>query len=212
VAGDLSTAVAYVIPAEISHAHIEQVLGGRLSFPEPGRKFFEYLTHQMLPVLGDQEEPKYSSSAGRDDNEEKRKSSDVPPLPREWGGDVQMTGTGNLQEEEKNSDLTGTETEKAPEKAQIAASRDSDTSSDIPRASIPSNMATGGLEARIRDRDRHRSAAGMSSRSNEYFVPRHGIDREVITADICRYLGNDALVRPGTYEVCITFLGRLIKY
>ena len=40
-----------------------------------------------------------------------------------------------------------------------------------------------------------------SSRQNQYFVPRDGIDREVITADICRYLGNDALVRPGTYEV-----------
>jgi hypothetical protein len=38
-------------------------------------------------------------------------------------------------------------------------------------------------------------------RTNEYFVPRIGIDREVITADICRYLGNDALVRPGYYEV-----------
>ncbi len=41
-------------------------------------------------------------------------------------------------------------------------------------------------------------------RQNEYFVPRDGIDREVITADICRYLGNDALVRPGTYlDVCL---------
>lgn len=40
-----------------------------------------------------------------------------------------------------------------------------------------------------------------AGRQNEYFVPRDGIDREVITADICRYLGNDALVRPGTYEV-----------
>lgn len=39
-----------------------------------------------------------------------------------------------------------------------------------------------------------------SARQNEYFVPRDGIDREVITADICRYLGNDALVRPGVYE------------
>ncbi len=37
-------------------------------------------------------------------------------------------------------------------------------------------------------------------RQNEYFVPRDGIDREVITADICRYLGNDALVRPGTHN------------
>lgn len=40
-----------------------------------------------------------------------------------------------------------------------------------------------------------------TARQNEYFVPRDGIDREVITSDICRYLGNDALVRPGTYEV-----------
>ncbi|KAI4604329.1 hypothetical protein KJ359_000464 [Pestalotiopsis sp. 9143b] len=39
-----------------------------------------------------------------------------------------------------------------------------------------------------------------SNRQNEYFVPRDGIDREVITADVCRYLGNDALVRPGVYE------------
>ncbi|KAF4512687.1 hypothetical protein G6O67_000036 [Ophiocordyceps sinensis] len=39
-----------------------------------------------------------------------------------------------------------------------------------------------------------------ATRQNEYFVPRDGIDREVISADICRYLGNDALVRPGHYE------------
>ncbi|KAK0717190.1 hypothetical protein B0T26DRAFT_602787, partial [Lasiosphaeria miniovina] len=39
-----------------------------------------------------------------------------------------------------------------------------------------------------------------TTRQNEYFVPRDGIDREVITSDICRYLGHDALVRPGTYE------------
>ncbi|KAK3905522.1 hypothetical protein C8A05DRAFT_41528 [Staphylotrichum tortipilum] len=38
------------------------------------------------------------------------------------------------------------------------------------------------------------------ARQNEYFVPRDGIDREVISSDICRYLGRDALVRPGTYE------------
>ncbi|WYZ45528.1 hypothetical protein EsH8_VIII_000844 [Colletotrichum jinshuiense] len=44
------------------------------------------------------------------------------------------------------------------------------------------------------------ASAAPSGRSNEYFVPRDGIDREVITADICRYLGNDALVRPGHYE------------
>jgi hypothetical protein len=35
------------------------------------------------------------------------------------------------------------------------------------------------------------------SRANQWFVPGKGIAREVITADIQRYLGPDALVRPG---------------
>ena len=39
-----------------------------------------------------------------------------------------------------------------------------------------------------------------SARMNEFFVPEDGIDREVITADICRYLGEDTLVRPGNFE------------
>ncbi|CAG8948901.1 hypothetical protein HYFRA_00002026 [Hymenoscyphus fraxineus] len=50
------------------------------------------------------------------------------------------------------------------------------------------------------NRERDRRAPAVTPRTNEYFVPKDGIDREVITADICRYLGNDALVRPGNYE------------
>jgi hypothetical protein len=50
------------------------------------------------------------------------------------------------------------------------------------------------------------ASAPSTSRQNEYFVPRDGIDREVISADICRYLGNDALVRPGQYEVRLDFI------
>jgi hypothetical protein len=46
------------------------------------------------------------------------------------------------------------------------------------------------------------------SRANQWFVPGDGIAREVITADIQRYLGPDALVRPGVgtgeYQVRIT--------
>lgn len=38
------------------------------------------------------------------------------------------------------------------------------------------------------------------NRLNQYFVPRDGIDREVLAVDIIRYLGNDALVRPGTFR------------
>jgi hypothetical protein len=36
---------------------------------------------------------------------------------------------------------------------------------------------------------------------NEYFIPRDGIAFEVITADISRYLGNHATVRPGLHKV-----------
>ncbi|KAB8233128.1 hypothetical protein BDV23DRAFT_101088 [Aspergillus alliaceus] len=41
---------------------------------------------------------------------------------------------------------------------------------------------------------------GRPERQNEYFIPGDGISREVIQADICRYLGNDALVRPGNHQ------------
>jgi hypothetical protein len=66
--------------------------------------------------------------------------------------------------------------------------------------SIATSAAHSIMSSRQTERDR-RAAAAASARTNEYFVPRDGIDREVITADICRYLGNDALVRPGNYEV-----------
>lgn len=42
------------------------------------------------------------------------------------------------------------------------------------------------------------SSAG---RTGQFVIDAEGIDREVITADICRYLGNDALVKPGDVEV-----------
>jgi len=45
------------------------------------------------------------------------------------------------------------------------------------------------------------SKQAASARLATYFVPGAGIDREVITTDICRYLGNDALVKPGNYKV-----------
>jgi hypothetical protein len=36
---------------------------------------------------------------------------------------------------------------------------------------------------------------------NEYFVPRDGIDVDVITADLTLYLGNDVLLRTGSFQV-----------
>jgi len=59
---------------------------------------------------------------------------------------------------------------------------------------------------RPKDGNDQRGGAAMKRAkysTREYFVPKDGIDREVITQDICRYLGNDAIVRPATYEVSI---------
>jgi hypothetical protein len=39
-----------------------------------------------------------------------------------------------------------------------------------------------------------------AERQNVYFIPEDGIIREVIQADICVYLGNDALVKPGIHQ------------
>lgn len=38
----------------------------------------------------------------------------------------------------------------------------------------------------------------MSQLARNWWIPADGIDRSVISADIQRYLGNDATVRPGT--------------
>lgn len=37
----------------------------------------------------------------------------------------------------------------------------------------------------------------MPDIARQWFIPGEGIDRHVISADIQRYLGNDATVRPG---------------
>ncbi|TAQ83193.1 hypothetical protein B7494_g8483, partial [Chlorociboria aeruginascens] len=77
-----------------------------------------------------------------------------------------------------------------------------------PRSRTPPLLAVPSIPARIlrttmsshQRSSRGQQAQAAQNRTNEYFVPKEGIDREVITADICRYLGNDALVRPGIYE------------
>lgn len=43
-------------------------------------------------------------------------------------------------------------------------------------------------------------ASANTQRQSTFFISGEGIDREVITTDICRYLGNDALVKPGTHH------------
>lgn len=45
-----------------------------------------------------------------------------------------------------------------------------------------------------------------------YFIPAAGINRQVIQADICRYLGNNAVVKPGYHDVSLPFAKRVLSF
>jgi hypothetical protein len=51
------------------------------------------------------------------------------------------------------------------------------------------------------ERERDRRTQQASTKFNDYFIPKEGIDREVISEDLCRYLGKEARIRAGNYEV-----------
>ncbi|KAI3322270.1 hypothetical protein HD806DRAFT_144170 [Xylariaceae sp. AK1471] len=53
-------------------------------------------------------------------------------------------------------------------------------------------------ESQVKQGNKTQQPHPASNEYCEYFVPGDGINREVITADIRHYLGNEALVRPGT--------------
>ncbi len=65
---------------------------------------------------------------------------------------------------------------------------------DVPSSNRRTREIVDLAPARGYDDDDYRG----STKYNDYFVPGTGIDREVIQHEICRYLGNDATVRPFT--------------
>lgn len=69
------------------------------------------------------------------------------------------------------------------------------------RAAPPGVSRDGGREARFRPEE----IPPRQGPTNDYFLPGEDISREVITADICRYLGPDALVRPYTHQDVSSF-------
>jgi hypothetical protein len=76
--------------------------------------------------------------------------------------------------------------------------RATDTGRDLSRET---RAAQPGVPRDSRDaRSRPEEIAPRQGPRNEYFLPGEDISREVITADICRYLGPDALVRPYRHQ------------
>jgi hypothetical protein len=76
--------------------------------------------------------------------------------------------------------------------------RTAEAGRDIPRETrtAPPVVARDPRDARSRAEE----IAPRQGPTNDYFLPGEDISREVITADICRYLGPDALVRPYRHQ------------
>lgn len=198
IAGDISTGLAYIIPAQSTFAQIASQLKCRVDILQADE-------HQIKHAL----DRRLSLTTSGQDTGNGRKTEETP-LPRDWEVDTPMTGTTDLEQTVEYR----VQREASPSSESLTGSRP---------ALVPSTMAIGSWKDQVRDRerDRYKHTQVASARTNEYFVPGDGIDREVITADICRYLGNDALVRPGNYEVdmqlfakletMLTNLGRTLK-
>jgi hypothetical protein len=102
--------------------------------------------------------------------------------------------------ESDDRDEVGSETDSSAGSMVMIDSKDEQGDDTKQPEELPTSHSMPGTDEKsaMPPNDLRNSGTG---RQNEYFVPREGIDREVIAADICRYLGNDAFVRPGQYEV-----------
>jgi hypothetical protein len=79
--------------------------------------------------------------------------------------------------------------------------RPADTGRDISRENrtVPPVVTRDHRDSRPRPEEIS-SRPAPTNPTNDYFLPGEDISREVITADICRYLGPDALVRPYRHQ------------
>jgi hypothetical protein len=207
VAGDLSTGLGYVFPAEAVFQQIEQQLACRIELPESGSLFSEPFDVPVDPDTKEEmEQPHFLTAVSEDVAETAKGKGKEITVPQGREGAVLVQGMiekGKGTIDPPNTGRDNASPRVSPSIEPSAPHRSANR--EIFGLMLGSSRDRGGgrdRDMRRDGRDRGRRAQQASARTNEYFVPKDGIDREVITADICRYLGNDALVRPGNYEVC----------
>lgn len=207
VAGDVSTGLAYVIPAKPVFEQIERQLGCRIELSELGNVQSERSKTRTLQS---------DSPAGiSDELMGKGKAKDTTSLQHSEFL-FPISGTVATEQTRGSTDIPGTRPATDDERASRSSEPSTDThrpTSMFSNTTIESgrdreNISTGSPQDEERDRDRRSQI--VSVRTNEYWVPRDGIDHDVINADICRYLGNDARVRPGNYEVYLQQLANFV--
>ena len=215
IAGDAESGITYIIPAKQVFEDIELQLQcytevveefqiHRNEITEGGRPAAssEIMDIDPLITLDRRQEPHAGANIG---------------LKRQSSGSLLIEGRKRRRESTRSRDVEAANRPTPsnfrrsavdlPESTSTEESRrpaDASTQQTAPPATrnmpSPSNIVTRQNRERTREMDEERRQQ-ESLRTNEYFLPGEGIDREVITADICRYLGGDARVRPGIYEV-----------
>jgi len=207
VAGDLSTGLGYVFPAEDVFQQIEQQLACRIGLPESGSLASEPFGVPVDPDTKEETEQPHPPTAASEDVAETAKGNGketTAPQGREGAAPAQgMTEKGTRTTDPPNTGRNNAPPRVSPSIEPSAPHRPANRETPGPTPGSPRERGGGRDRDMRRDnRDRGQRAQQASVRTNEYFVPKDGIDREVITADICRYVGNDALVRLGNYQVC----------
>jgi hypothetical protein len=200
VAGDLSTGVGYVSPAEAVFQQIEEQLACWIRLPESGSFVLEPFGAPVDPDTKEEmEQPHFLTAMSEDVAETAKGKGKEITIPQTRGGAALVQGMG--EKWKRTIDPPNTGRDNASPRVSPTIEPSSLHRSDDGEISGPmlggSKDRGGGRDRDMRRKDRDRRAKHASARTKEFFVPRDGIDREVITADICRYLGNDALVRPG---------------
>jgi hypothetical protein len=189
VAGDPATGLAFVIPAKTSFDHIEEVLDCRIQLPGGfADRVYSMRSYPELlrsDSLGTTLQDPYGTGKGKTPA-----SSQGPYI------DFSTVGSLYSEEEPRVTGLPVSFSAAPPE----SISSEPWTAQSYPLTPGERAQESSQRMAIGRSSHPHRNRAS-ATRQNDYFVPQDGIDREVITADIARYLGSDALVRPGTYEV-----------
>ncbi|KAH7386459.1 hypothetical protein BKA64DRAFT_143978 [Cadophora sp. MPI-SDFR-AT-0126] len=182
IAGDLSTGLGYVLPATNVFQQIEYQLGCIIDFPNSGSLKAEISGASFSPLGTKQEQ---------------RKSFSGDPIAKRVDEPIHEKESARGIKSGEDSKIHGHVFDMTPGKA-IPKTPQSMTFS-TPNEYVDPGIG-GSKQARRRDSPRDWPAAATAARPNEYFILGDGIDREVIGADIRRYLGNDASVRPGAYE------------
>lgn len=117
--------------------------------------------------------------------------------------DIALFALGTWEQDENEHDSEVSDEEEEDNEDEDVGENESQSRDDGVNTNTAASEASEGGGQTNESTNETNEPRGRRRGLNEYFIDEQGISRAVIEADICRYLGNDTLVRPGIYEVSI---------